>query len=40
MEGQGRYAESIVHTSRAALSEGEREIARIGRALRARGVLR
>ncbi|MDF3833933.1 pirin family protein [Cupriavidus basilensis] len=29
-----------VHTSRAALMEGEREIARIGRELRAKGVLR
>ena len=33
----GHYS---VHTSRAALIEGEREIARIGRELRARGVMR
>ena len=33
----GRYS---VHTSRAALAEGEREIARIGRDLQIRGVLR
>jgi hypothetical protein len=33
----GHYS---VHTSPAALIEGEREIARIGRELRAKGVLR